>query len=105
MIFRREGFHFHWPKIFPLQTLSEATDPPSFSTETRVIPPPLPSTPGDKYWLVTDGVKQTNNSFSGPWPGSTVTESKTKRGNRSGVKKWGTLGSGWVRSTKIDTSP
>ena len=51
MIFRREGFHFHWPKIFPLQTLSEATDPPSFSTETRVIPPPPPppSTPGDKY--------------------------------------------------------
>ena len=66
----------HWLKIFPLQSLLEATDLSSFPTETHIIPPPSPFpqlTPGVKYLLVTVEIQQTNNSLLGPWPGSTVT--------------------------------
>ena len=35
----------HWLKIFPLQTLLEAIDPSSFSTETHMNPPPSPVPP------------------------------------------------------------
>ena len=66
----------HWLKIFPLQSLLEATDLSSFPTETHIIPPPSPFpqlTPGDKYLLVTVEIQQANNSLLGPWPGSTVT--------------------------------
>ena len=66
----------HWLKLFPLQSLLEATDLSSFPTETHIIPPPSPFpqlTPGDKYLLVTVEIQQANNSLLGPWPGSTVT--------------------------------